>query len=105
MVREYETPMSIANKRHDVVGLHIYDEAEKSLPKVGIINAVDAETGREILFDSSSKQLRNKYEGWYKQNLSYFSEVFRKNKADVLSISTNGDYVKALLQFFKSRAK
>lgn len=105
MGKGYETSMSIATKRHDVVGLHIYDPVEKELPSVGLIQAVDAESGEEIILDTSNRKIREEYEKWFSGNLDYFSTVFVKNRADVLSISTDGDYVKPLLQFFKNRKK
>jgi len=105
MVKSYETALSIASKRHDMVGLHIYDEVERKLPSVGLISTVDAETGQEAIIDTGSARIRDEYESWFNGNLNYFSEVFRRNRCDFLSIPTDGDYVKSLLQFFKSRKK
>lgn len=105
MVQGYESALSIASKRHDIIGLHIYDEVEKELPKVGLIHTVDAETGKEVILDTSSTSVRNKYSSWFNGNFEYFTRVFAKNRSDYVSVPTGSDYVKSLLQFFKSRTK
>lgn len=105
MVKDYESSLSIASKKHDIVGVHIYDPIEKELPSVGLIHTIDAETGKEIVIDTSSKRIRDEYNNWFEDNVKYFSSVFNKNRSDHLSIPTDGDYVKSLLKFFKKRNK
>ena len=71
LTKDYETPLRIAGKKHDVIGVHIFDQAEYKLPKVGLIKAKDAETGEEIVLDSSSSSVRKNYENWYAQNYKF----------------------------------
>lgn len=101
----YEKPLRIAARRHDVVGVHIADRREQELPKVGLIRAVDAETGAVRWLDTSSRRVRTEYQQWYQAHLDYYRDAFRKSGADQVSILTNESYVNALLTFFQKRAK
>lgn len=105
MTQGYEAALSIASKRHDIIGLHVYDELEKELPNLGLINAFDAETGQRTILDTSSASIRKKYTNWFQGNFDYYDKTFNRYRADHISISTADDYVKLLLQFFKKRSK
>ena len=104
MTQGYEPALSIASKKHDIIGMHIYDEMEKTLPNIGLINSYDAETGKKVILDTSSSKVRSKYNAWFEGNFNYYDQTFNRYKADHLSISTADDYVKLLLQFFKKRS-
>jgi len=104
MTQGYEPALSIASRRHDIIGLHVYDEMEKNLPNVGLIQSHDAETGKKVILDTSSATVRNKYNAWFQDNFDYYDSTFNRYRADHLSISTADDYVKRLLQFFKKRS-
>ncbi len=104
MVQDYETALSIASKRHDIVGMHIYDERETYMPNVGMLRSVDPETGELVFLDTSSRKVREEYEDWYDANYQYYNTIFNRYKSDHLSIATGEDYVKKLLKFFKRRA-
>ena len=105
MGRGYEAPLRIAARRHDVVGVHVYDPREEDLPKVGLIRALDAETGQQAWLDTSSRHVRETYAQWFKDNLRYFKTTFARSGTDVVSIRTDGNYVTALMNFFKKRMK
>ena len=101
--KDYETSLRIAARRHDIIGVHLYDHREKEIPNVGLVRGVDAETGKKIWLDTSSKVIRNKYQQWFQDNYEYLTKTFRKSSASVMSIQTNESYVNALLKFFKQR--
>ena len=101
----YEEALKIASKRHDLIGIHIHDIRERELPNVGLIKAVDAETGKMLWVDTSSKKLRNRYKKYFDDHLNYFQQAFRKTGLDVVSIKTDESYINALLKFFKARKK
>lgn len=103
MASGYEHSLRIAKKRHDIIGIHIYDRREKSLPNVGLIKAEDAETGKIIYLDTASSSFRKKYEDRFENNQTYFTTTFRKAGADVVDIQTDESYVNALMKFFKQR--
>jgi uncharacterized protein (DUF58 family) len=99
----YETPLNLAARRHDLIGLHLFDPRERELPAVGLIHARDAETGRMQWVDTDSRKVRRRYTEWYDQHMEYFRNAFKKSGADTLSVETTEDYVKELLRFFKRR--
>lgn len=105
LATDYENALRIASRRHDLIGLHIFDEKERTLPKVGLLRVVDSETGQEKVIDTSSKKVRNMYEEWFEEHRTYFKNSFNKAGSDMLSIRTDDDYVKSLLKFFKRRHK
>lgn len=104
MAQGYETPLRIASRRHDVVGVHLYDPREEELPNIGLMRAVDAETGHVQWVDTSIKAVRENYATWFQENRQYFRSSFLKSGSDVLSVRTDESYIKVLHQFFKKRA-
>ena len=96
--------LQIANRKHDVVAIQIYDQRAKELPDVGLMKVVDAETGHEQYVDTGSKKLRESYRKYWMNRQSELSEIFNKSNVDNISIATNDDFVKALLLLFKQRS-
>jgi uncharacterized protein (DUF58 family) len=105
LTKDYEAPLKIAKRRHDVVGIHIIDPREEAIPNVGLIRAVDSETGDTRWIDSNSKSVRENYSNWFNSHMSYFKNTFLKTGADSVTIRTNESYVHKLLEFFKRRSK
>ena len=105
LAKGYEAPLKIAKRRHDVVGIHIIDPREETLPNVGLIRAVDSETGDTRWIDSSSKSVRENYSKWFNSHMDYFKKTFLKTGADSVTIRTSESYVNRLLEFFKRRSK
>ncbi len=105
MDRGYEAALRVASRRHDLVGLHIYDPKEQSLPNVGLLRVKDAETGELTWLDSSSAHVRKMYANWFRENLNYFKAIFTHSGTDFVSIRTDENYVTSLLNFFKKRSK
>ena len=103
LATDYERPLRLAARRHDLVGLHLYDPRERELPAVGLLRAKDAETGRTQWIDTDSARVRERYAGWYEENMDYFNSAFRQSGADTLSVETTEDYTRELLRFFKGR--
>ena len=98
-----EDALKIAGSKHDIVGVRIYDKREAELPDVGIIELQDAETGRKVWVDSSSKRVREHYaESWNERNAAT-QELLRRNRIDMATISTEDDYVVELIKLFKQR--
>jgi len=100
----FEDALRIASKRHDLVGLHIYDIRETELPDIGLINIVDAETGKEMLVDTSSRYIRNTYKNSWEKRTGDLNDIFLKLGVDTASISTEEDYVRPLINLFKKRS-
>ena len=101
---DLEMALSIANNKHDVVALKIYDDRERELPPIGLIKMKDAETGEYIVVDSSSSRTRRLYYEWWKKHVSKLDLMFKKCGVDNTNINTNEDYVRSLMNLFRMRA-
>ncbi len=102
---KYETPLRIAARRHDIIGIHLFDPKEEELPNVGLIRTVDAETGTEQWIDTAMASVRNRYSEWFQTHQKYFKMAFAKSGADTISLRTDKPYVTELLKFFKKRGR
>lgn len=100
---DYEQSLNITARRHDIIGLHLYDPMEKELPNIGLVQIKDRERGEVKVIDTSSKKVRTKYQEWWTNHLSVFENRFKKSGADTLSLATDESYVKVLYRFFKQR--
>jgi len=101
---DFQQSLQIANRKHDVVAIQVYDQRARELPDVGLMKVVDAETGYEQYVDTSSKRLRDSYRKYWQGRQSQLLETFNKSNVDNVSIATNDDFVKALLMLFKQRS-
>lgn len=99
----YEDALRIAGKKHDVIGIKLYDPADQQLPDAGLIQVRDAETGEMRCVDSSSRLVRHKYEQAFFSQTAYATALFKKSGCDLLHVRTGDDYVKVLQRFFLSR--
>lgn len=101
--KNYEKALNLVSRKHDLVGIHVYDPREMSLPSIGLIRVVDAETGQTMWLDTANKATLEKYQKNYQTNLESCKQAFKKSGADLISIPTNKPYVKYLMNFFKKR--
>ena len=102
--QDFLQPLQIANRKHDVVALQVYDIRAKELPDVGLMRVVDAETGYEQYIDTSSRKLRQAHERYWRNAQDKLKDTMSKSNVDLVSIATNDDYVKSLLMLFKRRS-
>lgn len=100
---KFEEALRIAGNKHDLGAIMIYDPREVELPNVGLLEAVDAETGEVIWVDTSSASVRKTYSSWWNEAQNSLSTAFAKARVDWVSVSTNEDYVKPLIKLFKHR--
>ena len=100
---DFQQSLQIANRKHDVVAIQVYDQRARELPDVGLMKVVDAETGYEQYVDTSSKKLRQAYNKYWLTRQAQLQETFNKSNVDSVSIATNEDFVKSLLLLFKKR--
>ena len=96
-----EKPLMIASNRHEVNAIQIYDRRETELPDVGLIKFHDAETGQDIWVDTAVTSVREQYASEWKQNQSRIEQLCTKTGVKRVSVRTDEDYVKALMQLFK----
>jgi hypothetical protein len=100
---DFDKALSIANNKHDIVALRIYDERETELPPIGMVKLKDAETNEYIWVDSSSKKVRDNYASWWRETSQKLDTAFKKSGVDYANINTNEDYVRSLMTLFKKR--
>ncbi|MDR2232062.1 MAG: DUF58 domain-containing protein [Tannerella sp.] len=99
----YQDALTIANRKHDVVAIQVYDRRETALPDVGLMKIKDAETGVEQWIDCSSKRVREIYRKWWDKRQEEMYKAFTKCGVDSVNITTEDDYVKSLLTLFAKR--
>ena len=99
----FKEALTIANRKHDVVAIQVYDRRETELPAVGLMKIKDAETGQERWIDSSSARVRAAYKEWWDRRQAAMNDSFKKCRVDSVSVRTEDDYVKALIALFDKR--
>lgn len=103
---DYKKALSIANNRHEMMALQVYDKRDASMPDVGLMRVADLETGASRWIDTSSKRVRQAYGKWWYERQQKMSEILRSERVQFATVATDEDYVKALLSLFKnSRAR
>lgn len=105
LYKELLNSATIANKKHDLIALRLYDERECSIPPMGLVKFEDPESGKIMWIDTSSKKIRKKYEIWWENNQTGLNNIFKRAGIDYTSINTNEDYVKPLMKLFKMRSR
>lgn len=100
---DFENALTIANKKHDVVALKIYDIREQEIPSIGLIKIKDAETGEYSWVDTSNRKVRENYSKWWRNKEENMMEIFKRSGVDVANIRTDQDYVRSLISLFKRR--
>lgn len=99
----YEAALRVAARKHDIIGMKIYDKMDMELPDAGLLQVQDAETGNSKWVDSSNSFVRHQYQQEFFHVTAYSTQTFKKAGSDLLHIRTDEDYVKVLQKFFISR--
>lgn len=99
----YEDALRIAGKKHDVIGIKLYDKMDMELPNAGMLHVKDLENGNTRWVDSSSSFVRHSYQQEFFRVTAYCNQVFKKAGCDLLHVKTGEDYVKVLQRFFLGR--
>lgn len=95
--------MQIANNKHDVMAIQVYDKWAKALPDVGLVKVVDAESGHEMYVDTSSKKVREAHARYWTERQQMLKDTLSRANVDWVSVATDDDYVKAMMHLFASR--
>lgn len=99
----YQKQLKMTNQKHDLVSIIVNDPFEDELPDLGLIPLQDAESGREILVDTSSKKVREEYRRRKQKHKQQLDEALLKMKIDAVNVNTNSSYVRPLMNFFQRR--
>lgn len=100
---DYYKSMSIANHKHDVIAVQVYDKREAQMPNVGLIKVQDAERDNVRWIDTSSKRVRQAYDRWWYERQLAMTDILTRSNVDLAQIATDEDYVKSLMSLFKRR--
>ncbi len=103
MDNSFEDALKVAGKKHDLIGVRVYDQMQMNMPDIGLVEIEDAETGNTALVDTSDFLVRKNYHDDFNRFTEYCKNVFAKAGCDLLHIRTDEDYVKVLQKFFISR--
>lgn len=95
--------MQIANNKHDVMAIQVYDKWAKALPDVGLVKVVDAESGHEMYVDTSSRKVRAAHARYWTERQQMLKDTLSRANVDWVSVATDDDYVKAMMHLFASR--
>ncbi|MBQ7471444.1 MAG: DUF58 domain-containing protein [Prevotella sp.] len=104
MEEGFERQVQMANRKHDLVAIQVYDPLAKQLPDIGLLTVRDAETGHEMLIDTSSRKFRQAHARYFAQRQDLLRRIFAKSSVDWTSIATNEDFAKSLMLLFAQRA-
>jgi uncharacterized protein (DUF58 family) len=100
---DFRKPLSLLNKRHDVIAVPVRDRVEIAMPAVGLIEVQDAETGQTMLVDTSSRQFRSQYGDHSARRFHELKNTLRSINVDLIPIATDKPYINDLIQFFHMR--
>lgn len=100
---DFTTSLSVLSRRHDVVAIRVRDPREGELPAVGLVQWVDAETGRPLLVDTSANSLRRRLAARAAAHDETLARLFHSRGVDVVDIDVTGSYVEPLRRFFLAR--
>jgi len=103
MDKNFADALKIANKKHDLVALKVYDKRELELPDIGLVKLLDAETGELKWIDTSDKNIRNHFAAEGLRHEALIKEIFNKSGVDAAYINTAEAYTKPLMNLFKRR--
>ena len=101
----FQKELQIANSKHDVVAIQVYDQRAKTLPNVGLMKVKDAETGHEMFIDTASAKLRRAHTEYWLERMNTLKATFAQSNVDWVSVATNEDYVKAMMLLFMQRGQ
>ena len=105
MEEDYETPLRVANRRHDIIAVTVTDPREETLPNVGLLNIRDAETGREVLVDTGDEDVREGYAREGLERVKKREQVFKRTRVDAIHVRTDRPYVDEIYKFFRMRER
>lgn len=101
----FEDALKIASRKHDLIGVRIFDPRESTLVPVGLMRLLDAESGETLWVDTSDKRVLDKYNGWWSERQNERVKLFRRSGVDGIDIRTDQSYINPLMNFFRAREK
>ena len=103
--RDFEQPLRVANRKHDLIGFWLIDPKEEALPEVGLLQLHDPETGEEMVIDTGDRELRERFRAEVKHRQTRLEDFFKSINMDTVRIMTDESYVEPVMKFFKMRER
>jgi uncharacterized protein (DUF58 family) len=103
--RDFERPLKVLARKHDLIAVTVSDPREIALPDVGLIEIQDAETGETVVIDTGSKTVRRRFSRLAGEKQQRLADLFRSTGIDHIPLFTDRDYVLDLVKFFRKRMK
>lgn len=101
---DYTKSLQVASRKHDLATIQVYDRRDSEMPDVGLVKMRDLETGAEAWIDTGNKNVRRMYaKAWYDRQ-QWISRAMTRSGVDMATVTTDEDFVKALLELFRRRA-
>ena len=101
----YQKALSVAGRRHDLIAVRMNDRREADLPAIGLVEFEDAESGEQVLINTSDRGFRAAFQAEVARQEEVLDQTFKRTKVDVIQIGTGRPYVDPLMRFFRERAK
>lgn len=105
LVGGIEDTMRVLGSRHDATAIHVNDPREIELPRAGLVEFEDAETGKRVMIDTSSRRVRGQYAALMKRRIDASRNALRRAGLDIVQVSTAGEYIHELIMFFRARER
>ena len=102
---EVSQTIQVANQKHDLIGIQVYDPREKDLPNVGLVKIHDAETDETFWLDTTSETVRADYSQRFLQKMEQFHKDCLRKRLDIIPIEAGSDFVEPLMRYFRMREK
>jgi uncharacterized protein (DUF58 family) len=103
--RDYETVFKRTGRRHDLIAVRLSDPGEEEIPPVGLLEIEDAETGKRLLLDTSSRKVRDDFRRRAMERRAALQQLTRAAAVDLIEVSTDGSHLDALIRFFRQRER
>ena len=105
LASDYEKPLRIAYRRHDIIPISITDRRELSLPRLGFLTLQDLETGETMLVDTSSAHVRQAYQQRREASMAQRRQLFHSLGIDGIEVHMDEPYIHPLMRFFRQRGR
>lgn len=100
---QYRQSLNMASRKHDLIALRVFDPSEATLPRLGLIELEDSESGEMRWVDSSSRAIRQQYENAYQNRLQATQQLCKRSAVDMVDLPSDQDYANELIKLFKRR--
>ena len=101
----YDNALKIAARKHDLIGVRLFDPRESNMERVGLMRVVDAETGESVWVDTSDRRVIQRYGKWWSDRQEERTKLFRRSGVDGIDIRIDQSYINPLMNFFRAREK